>query len=570
MNAAAVATEPTFDPALTRMEHSCRLVRPIFIYLKNEFGDAAFETICERAGLPPSYLMDEHNWMSHRFYKRILEELVEYTGDPRSPYKAGLYAATPEGYGHLYWLLRAFGSPRMIYEQVVRMVPKFTKVARYELVEISNNRVVLELRHNEGYEQSKLACLDAIGELASVASVQGGPPARAVEHSCQADGADACVYELTWINRPNAVLRLAGIALGSALVGADLLLGPVVLTGSNATAETVLACALPVLGYLAGWAMDLARSNVWNERLTRELDKSLIESMEAVEKKFAALREAQDEVADTNTRLERSNLELNQLNTELGDAYEGLKRLDKKKTEFLRIVAHDLKTPLASMRTYAKMLQMYDDIGEDDRRVFLSTIEEESVRLSDIVNRFLDLTQIESRTLHMEIAEVDLGHLVDHLANVYQTSARDAGIELVVEIDEDLPTVMGDAGRLGQAIGNLLANATKFSREGSQVRLVATTILGEDGSQEAWIRVQDNGPGIPPERNFRVYEKFYVADQKQGERGITGQGLGLFIASQIVASHHGKLWHECPPEGGTIFHVRFPTKNTSLEESFVQ
>ena len=562
-------TKPTqeLDPANTLMEHSCRLVRPVFFYLRKEHGEQAFAAIAESAGLPADYLMDEHNWMSHGFYKRFLEELVRFTGNTRAPWEAGLCVASPEGYGHLYWLLAAFGRPDLIYREVVRQVPKYTKVGTYEILELTKNKAVLALKHKPGYKPSELTCLDAIAELAAVPTVQGSPPARAVERQCQAHGADRCIYELRWVNKPTGLARVAGLAIASGLVMLDAFtIG--VLFSSPWLALDILAPGLVLgLGYLLGALMEAKRSDEWNARLASELDRSLIESMEAVEQKFEDLRRARDEiVALKNDELLSKNAELAAVNERLVRAIEDLERIDTKKTEFLRIVAHDLKTPLASICIYARMLTMYDDIEEEERRDFLEVMDKESLRLSGIVDRFLDLTRIETGTLRMDLGQVEIEPLLRHIGAVFQTAADANKATIVFEIAEDLPTIQADEGRLGQVASNLLANACKFSPKGGTV-LVRAGLMGDGPDAKLRISVSDSGPGIPEALRESIYVKFFHTEN-EGDRGLTGQGLGLFIANEIVKGHGGRLYHHSEPGDGTTFIVELPLLRTDTSADF--
>ncbi len=562
-------TGPTqeLDPANTLMEHSCRLVRPVCVYLQKEHGEEAFSAIAEAAGLPADYLMDEHNWMSHEFYKRFLEELVRYTGNPRAPWEAGLYAATPEGYGHLYWLLRAFGTPEMIYRAVVSQVPKYTKCGDYEILELTKNKAVLALKHKPGYSPTELTCMDAIAELASIPKVQGSPPARAVETQCQAHGADRCIYELHWVNKPTALGRIIGLSAAALLVGLDALTIGVLFSSTQLALDVLAPLMMLLLGYHAGALYESRRSDRWNARLASELDRSLIESMEAVEQKFADLRRARDEiVALKNDEIREKAAELATLNDQLVRALEDLKRLDIKKTEFLRIVAHDLKTPLASICIYARMLTMYDDIEPEERASFLEVMDKESMRLSGIVDRFLDLTRIETGTLRMDLADVEIDVLLRHIGAVFQTAAEAQQAEIVFELESELPTIRADEGRLGQVTSNLLANACKFSPKGGTI-LVKSWLADDDEETRVCISVSDSGPGIPPELSASIYEKFFHAEN-DGDRGLTGQGLGLFIANEIVKGHGGRLYHESNPGRGTTFFVELPLAGGSTAKDF--
>jgi signal transduction histidine kinase len=558
---------PELNPANTLMEHSCRLVRPVCVYLRKEHGEQAFSDIAEAAGLPADYLMDEHNWMSHAFYKRFLEELVRYTGNPKAPWEAGLYAATPEGYGHLYWLLRAFGTPEMIYREVVRQVPKYTKCGTYEILELTKNKAVLALKHKPGYKPSELTCLDAIAELASIPKVQGSPPARAVEHQCQAHGADCCIYELRWVNKPTALGRIAGLLVAAGLVLLDGFTIGALFSSSELLLDILAPGLVLGLGYHIGALLEAKRSDRWNARLATELDRSLIESMEAVEQKFEDLRRARDEiVALKNDELRSKNAELAAVNERLVEAIEDLERIDTKKTESLRIVAHDLKTPLASICIYARMLTMYDDIDEEERQNFLGVMDKESLRLSGIVDRFLDLTRIETGTLRMDLAQVEIEPLLRHIGAVFQTAADANKATIVFEITKDLPSIQADEGRLGQVASNLLANACKFSPKGGTV-LVRAALTGHGPQASIRISVADSGPGIPEALRESIYEKFFHAED-DGTRGLTGQGLGLFIANEIVKGHGGRLYHHSEPGDGTTFVVELPLHGAGTSADF--
>jgi len=551
------ATQPEPNPAYTLMEHSCRLVRPVFTYLRQQHGEQAFTEIAEAAGLPAAYLLDEHNWMSHEFYKRFLEELVRYTGNPKAPFEAGLCVASPEGYGHLYWLLAAFGKPELIYREVVRQVPKYTKVANYEILELTKNKAVLALKHKPGYEQSELACLDAIGELAAVPTVQGSPPARATELQCQAHGADRCIYELRWVNKPSAIARVIGVMLAGLVVLIDLVTAGLLFSSDSLAMDIAAPGMVLGVGYLIGALIEAQSSDRWNAKLASELDRSLIESMEAVEEKFDDLRRARDEiVALKNDELRSKNAELAAVNDRLVKAVEDLERIDTKKSEFLRIVAHDLKTPLVSICIYARMLTMYDDIEEDERQSFLEVMDKESMRLSGIVDRFLDLTRIETGALRMDLGEVNLEALLQHIGAVFQTAAHSNRARIVFDIAPDLPTLHADEGRLGQVASNLVSNACKFSPKGGEV-LIQAELTGPEDARTVRIQVSDEGPGIPAELAESIYDKFFYAEDEDNP-GLTGQGLGLFIANEIVKGHGGRLHHRSRAEGGTTFVVELP------------
>ncbi len=252
---------------------------------------------------------------------------------------------------------------------------------------------------------------------------------------------------------------------------------------------------------------------------------------------------------------------------EIEEANLNLKEVDKRKSKFLDIVAHDIRTPLTSILSYADLLLRYKSEPEDTRDEFLKVIIQESRRLGDLISDYLDLSKIEAGLLEYEIQPMDFREVIDHSVSVYSGACMEKGILIEADgLPEELPLV-GDKKRLIQVMSNLLSNASKFTPIDGRIMIRAG--IDADG-EELEVTVADTGPGIPESHVHEIFKKF--AQVHDGElHTVGGTGIGLSICKEVVASHHGKIWAENREEGGACIHVTLPVEGpSSMPEVEVQ
>jgi NtrC-family two-component system sensor histidine kinase KinB len=229
-----------------------------------------------------------------------------------------------------------------------------------------------------------------------------------------------------------------------------------------------------------------------------------------------------------------------------------LKEVDRLKSEFISTASHELRGPLTSVAMSVTLLR--ESVGErlgDKERGLLSAAEEELQRLRALVNDLLDLSRLESGRLTLAQVALSPTAIVERAVELLRGQADRAGIELRMVLPATLPDVRVDAARITWVLTNLLGNAIRYAGDGGHVD-VAATLAG----RHVHVSVKDTGPGIPPEDQGRVFERF-VRVGPTGDAG--GTGLGLAICKEIVRAHGGTIWVESAPGRGSTFTFTLPS-----------
>ncbi len=227
--------------------------------------------------------------------------------------------------------------------------------------------------------------------------------------------------------------------------------------------------------------------------------------------------------------------------------------LDRMKTETLQLVSHELRTPLTSIHGLSDVLLKFP-VAADESREMLSTIHAEAVRLGETINRYLDLTRLESGAQSLNLSQVNCRQLITDCIRNLSVLAADRRINLASQVDAQLPLLNADAQLLTQAINNLLSNAIKYSPPESEV-----VVAAEQAQNSVKISVCDHGYGIPAEAQERIFEKFYRLERDSAS-GIVGTGLGLALVKEIVERHGGRITFQSSATTGTTFVIHLPLK----------
>jgi signal transduction histidine kinase len=230
---------------------------------------------------------------------------------------------------------------------------------------------------------------------------------------------------------------------------------------------------------------------------------------------------------------------------------ESLRHSEQFKTELLSTVSHELRTPLTAIKGFATtLLRPHVKLPKEEQRDFLQNIDQETDRLTHLISNLLDMSRLEAGALSLEKDSYQVSEILESVRNRLDTITQHH--KLRVEIPAGVSPVFADKTRIGQVLTNLIDNAAKYSKKGSQI-----TVGAESSDNIVIINVTDRGEGIPYELLDKVFERFY-----QREAVVTGRrdgiGLGLSICRAIVEAHDGKIWAESKVGKGSKFSFSLP------------
>lgn len=229
------------------------------------------------------------------------------------------------------------------------------------------------------------------------------------------------------------------------------------------------------------------------------------------------------------------------------NALEQLRRLDEARRDFIGTVSHDLRSPMAAIAGFARILhEHWDSLGEKQKRRQVEHIFKSATHLEGFVNEVLQVAHLESGRFSYDLQPFDVRSLVDDAIE----AMGELSVFVESRIADDLPPAYGDRHRCWQILTNLIGNSLKFSPAGESVEVDVSS-----AGSHLTIAVSDRGDGIPAERVEEVFNKFARIRKDSG----TGAGLGLYISKKMVEAQGGRIWVEPRPGGGTTFLCTIPT-----------
>jgi signal transduction histidine kinase len=317
---------------------------------------------------------------------------------------------------------------------------------------------------------------------------------------------------------------------------------------------------IPIVGAaLENMLLSLAladRINLLKRRKAEELERAVVErttelkaANEEISRQMSIQREQSGEIERTNTILHEKNAELIALNDE--------------KNEFLGIVSHDLKNPIAGIRGMADIL-LSDESGMsvEQRQYFLTAIVNTSDRMFELVKNLLDVNAIERGGKMLNIVYVDVAPMVEFAVKAYENRSRQKNIAIrtINHCSENEAFVYGDENAIVQVLDNLLSNAVKYSPPGKEVQV--TIVCGFGGFTR--IMVQDEGPGLSEHDKTKLFGKFAQLSARP-TAGEHSTGLGLSIVKTMVEAMNGRVWCESIVGSGATFIVELPAEKLNIQ-----
>lgn len=292
---------------------------------------------------------------------------------------------------------------------------------------------------------------------------------------------------------------------------------------------------------LAG-SIGAASAHVMLSKVVSGSDVSLEEMMQ--------MADETQQVISYSQELEKTSAELRSTGQQLEDANAQLRELDSQKDEFLSQVSHEVRTPMTSIRSFSEILLDGDDIDAGQRQHFVSTIHQESLRLTKLLDEILDLSALERGERTWKNVPIDAEAALDRALNVCESLLRQGRVSVAMGDRARTTMVDGDADRLCQVFINLISNAVKYNDSDTPVIRISSAVRAGNYT----VDIADNGPGIAKGERKLIFEKF-----SRGQRGAadqSGAGLGLAISRQIVTRMNGSLDLVQGPLPGACFRVR--------------
>jgi len=232
------------------------------------------------------------------------------------------------------------------------------------------------------------------------------------------------------------------------------------------------------------------------------------------------------------------------------------REVDRMKTELVSVVAHELRSPLVSIMGFSSILRD-DGIDAGSRREFARIINEESNRMVEMINKFLDISRIESGRTEIVRVPSDLVELARQVVEINRGQADAKGMSVEVRGPERITPVLADPTLVGQALLNLFTNAVKYSPPETAIRVVVT-----EHRDDIEIAVSDEGYGISEAAQRRLFEKFYRVEDDPRVREVSGTGLGLSLVREILERHGGRVGVRSARDEGSTFSLFLPKRWT--------
>ncbi len=311
-----------------------------------------------------------------------------------------------------------------------------------------------------------------------------------------------------------------------------------------------------VFAGLTAFALAIIYLNIYR-MMIRPLDKlrTIAQTMTSGQYNERALVSTSDEVGQLASAFNEMAIAIQQREVSLEAAREQAERADQVKSLFLASVSHELRTPLNAIINLTKFvgLGMYGKVNAEQVDI-LRKVEARSKHLLNLINDVLDISKIETGSLELFVEEnLNISDIVRQAMETAQSLLLDKPVEIVHEIQQDLPPFTGDAQRIHQIVLNLLSNACKFTAKG-QIQVCA--YQRED---EIIISIHDSGPGIAAQDQELIFEAF--RQTKDGLRKGEGTGLGLPISRRLAEAHGGRVWLESVVGQGATFYVALPLES---------
>ena len=539
-------------------------------FFEERCGAGEVDRFLESHGISRSDLKDPNNWISFELAHDLLVLLRDKLETEKACWEAGTYTVKPEALGFAIWTgAKSVGTPALVFKQWVEHSKVYNRVGEFRVLRMERNHLTLEYKPQDGFhEHDKVFCHYRVGQFAAIPTIWNLPQAHCRETMCVAEGADRCIYEFTWQERPSYLYPL----LGTVVAGFLCFLLSSRVDRNPALSYLILNPLLVFFGYLAGRMFALHKTLRGNESVNREQVDALAISVDSISEKYVELQVSQNELKKAHEELKKHRDHLEDLVQErtqelaeskqrLEESYEKLKELDRMKMRFFTNISHELRTPLTlTLSPVEAMLQGEMGPVGDKQRSYLVNIHTNALRLLKLINNLLDLAKLEAGKMSLQYGKYELGEFVQEIVDSFVPAGNKKGIAVCNEGGPELTELYFDRDKIEKVLINLIGNALKFTPEGGSV-----IVRWEEGHELVSISVLDTGPGIPEKDVSRVFDRFVQVDDSLS-RKHGGTGIGLALAKEITELHDGSIRASNRPEGGAAFIFTLPLGEREISE----
>jgi K+-sensing histidine kinase KdpD len=232
------------------------------------------------------------------------------------------------------------------------------------------------------------------------------------------------------------------------------------------------------------------------------------------------------------------------------DQVDRLRRFETLQSTFFSAVGHELKTPLTVLKTLVPSLRQLPQLPAEVQAEITTTIEQNLARLESLITDLMESSRLEANAITLHPRPLNLPNRIERLVETLSPLLERKQQQIKVRAGSHLPPVWADGKRVEQILSNLVHNAVKFGPPGSAIEIEVGQV-----NEHIQISVSDAGPGVPPDEQERIFDKFYSASK---DNALAGAGLGLFICRELVRLHSGRIWVEDRPGGGSRFCFTLP------------
>jgi len=528
-------------------DYSLRILWSLARWVEDKYGHGQLTKLATTAGVGAEDFDGSTRWVSHQQFETVLTEVRDLAENDTAFFEACTYRIA-ESYGALRYMVWAL-SPQQVCDSAAKLSTMVTKAGSFEVLRSESS--AFDVRYHTTRPESRLMCLSRQAQWAAGPTMWGLPAAQLTEHACVAEGDAYCEYHLTWFERSRRLPILAGLAVGVAIA--------VAIRGGSSVGW-ISTVALPVLGALLGYVLELRRSGNINLRLGQDVNhvlRALGESEAETRSEIVALHQRQREwirlmeqqVTERTTTLER--------------IVEGLDGLQQSRVSTIRGFSHDLRNPLFVVRGNTQfLLERLTGSEEGDA---LRDMEVAAAQIEVMLSKLMEVATADTGFVKLVPAPVDVAPLAETFRRRLKALVHGRDIKVSVFCTREAPDeVIIDPLVFDRVVDNLLTNAAKYTDRGSILLEISGTpgsgipaiaTAGRAHSGFLTLKLSDTGLGIPAAQVERI---FRPRPAHETSLRPNSYGIGLSSVVRLLAQIGGRLDVMSKADVGTTFWAHFP------------